>query len=386
MPLRPMKLSIPTAAWGRQITTGTMKEPAGTATIQKGTTVSNYKGKHRSGKHRKPRASATKVLKTGGMAAALTLGTAGMANATAAPGHNWDAVAQCESSGNWNINTGNGFYGGVQFQQSTWDEFGGREFAARADLASRDHQILMAERVLAGQGIGAWPVCGPLLYSGGTSQPDLAPVAPVGNSSIPASSNHMWPVNGPVSQGYHGGHDGTDFAANMGTPIYAATSGTITIAGFNNDPGGYGNYIQQDADSGETLQYGHVSEIYVSAGDYVEVGHIIGAVGNAGQSSGPHLHFRVSGNDPVAWLKANGAMDTGTTSVPVPAPPAPAPADPGVAPAPVDGVWQHTVVEGENLTVIAQDHGTTWQVLFDMNRDKIADPNLIYPGQVLEAP
>jgi cell wall-associated NlpC family hydrolase len=73
---------------------------------------------------------------------------------------NWDAVAACESSGNWATNTGNGFFGGLQFQQSTWDQFGGKTFAPRADLASKNQQIQIARKVLAGQGIGAWPVCG----------------------------------------------------------------------------------------------------------------------------------------------------------------------------------------------------------------------------------
>jgi LysM repeat protein len=71
----------------------------------------------------------------------------------------WDRVAQCESSGNWNINTGNGFFGGLQFTSSTWRAFGGNVFADSANHASREQQIVVAERVLAGQGWGAWPVC-----------------------------------------------------------------------------------------------------------------------------------------------------------------------------------------------------------------------------------
>ncbi|SCF15093.1 LysM domain-containing protein [Micromonospora coriariae] len=73
---------------------------------------------------------------------------------------NWDAIAKCESSGNWHINTGNGYYGGLQFSQSTWAGYGGKKYAARADLASRGEQIAIAEKVLDGQGIGAWPTCG----------------------------------------------------------------------------------------------------------------------------------------------------------------------------------------------------------------------------------
>lgn len=71
----------------------------------------------------------------------------------------WDKLAQCESGGNWRINTGNGYYGGVQFSQSTWEAYGGSAYASRADLATRHEQIAVAERTLAGQGWGAWPTC-----------------------------------------------------------------------------------------------------------------------------------------------------------------------------------------------------------------------------------
>ena len=92
--------------------------------------------------------------------AAGTIPLLGLSSAANASSVNWDAIANCESSGNWAINTGNGFYGGLQFTQSTWDAYGGQSYAPRADLASRDAQIAVAEKVLAGQGIGAWPVCG----------------------------------------------------------------------------------------------------------------------------------------------------------------------------------------------------------------------------------
>ena len=75
-------------------------------------------------------------------------------------GVNWSAIAACESGGNWSADTGNGFYGGLQFTQGTWDSYGGGQYASSANLASPSEQIAVAERVLAGQGIGAWPVCG----------------------------------------------------------------------------------------------------------------------------------------------------------------------------------------------------------------------------------
>ena len=73
---------------------------------------------------------------------------------------NWSAIAACESGGNWGISTGNGFYGGLQFTEGTWLANGGGQYAASANLATPAQQIAVAERVLASQGIGAWPVCG----------------------------------------------------------------------------------------------------------------------------------------------------------------------------------------------------------------------------------
>ncbi|WP_430331387.1 transglycosylase family protein [Rhodococcus sp. ACT016] len=74
-------------------------------------------------------------------------------------GATWDALAQCEATGNWAINTGNGFYGGVQFDQNTWERQGGLKYAPRADLASREEQIAIASRTQETQGWGAWPSC-----------------------------------------------------------------------------------------------------------------------------------------------------------------------------------------------------------------------------------
>jgi resuscitation-promoting factor RpfA len=97
------------------------------------------------------------------LTAASVAGTAvllGPASSAQASSVNWDAVAQCESGGNWSISTGNGYYGGLQFSRSTWKANGGGKYASTANKASRSEQIRIAERVLDGQGIGAWPVCG----------------------------------------------------------------------------------------------------------------------------------------------------------------------------------------------------------------------------------
>ncbi|MER7108980.1 transglycosylase family protein [Streptomyces sp. NPDC000229] len=71
----------------------------------------------------------------------------------------WGCVAECESGGRWNLNTGNGFYGGLQFKQSTWETYGGLTHARRADLATRAQQISVAQEVLRWHGWAAWPTC-----------------------------------------------------------------------------------------------------------------------------------------------------------------------------------------------------------------------------------
>ncbi|HVK25171.1 MAG TPA: transglycosylase family protein [Actinokineospora sp.] len=109
------------------------------------------------GKHRKPSTASRTIARV--VVAGIAVG-APMALAAApasADTVNWDAIAQCESGGNWSINTGNGYYGGLQFSQSTWRAYGG---TGSAHTASREEQIRVAENTLKGQGIGAWPVCG----------------------------------------------------------------------------------------------------------------------------------------------------------------------------------------------------------------------------------
>ncbi|MFC9132276.1 transglycosylase family protein [Streptomyces sp. NPDC057099] len=115
----------------------------------------------------------------------VTAGGAGMAlpfmgtgAAQAADVDTWNKVAACESTSNWSINTGNGFYGGLQFTQSTWEAYGGRTYAVRADLATKDQQIAVAEKVLDGQGPGAWPVCSERAgLTRGGGEPDIRPAS-----------------------------------------------------------------------------------------------------------------------------------------------------------------------------------------------------------------
>ncbi|WP_132993120.1 transglycosylase family protein [Gordonia zhaorongruii] len=134
------------------------------------------------GRHAKQTTTNTKTFAKIAMTSAVLGGLGGGAallgngQASAATDAEWNAVAQCESGGDWSINTGNGYQGGLQFSSSTWSAHGGDQYAPSADQATREQQIAVAERVLANQGKGAWPVCGTGL-SGATerSAPSATP-------------------------------------------------------------------------------------------------------------------------------------------------------------------------------------------------------------------
>ncbi len=92
-------------------------------------------------------------------------GNTGASAPASTTGLNWDALARCEAGGNWSINTGNGYYGGLQYNISTWNAYGGGEFASRPDLATREQQIAVGERTYAARGASPWPSCGSRLFS-----------------------------------------------------------------------------------------------------------------------------------------------------------------------------------------------------------------------------
>lgn len=145
------------------------------------------RGRHRRYQPSRINRASLLTVTAGGAGIAIPLATVGAGTAQAADVSTWNKVAACESSGDWSINTGNGFYGGLQFTQSTWEAYGGTAYAHRADLATRDQQIAVAEKVLKGQGPGAWPVCSVragLTRGGGT--PDIH----VGGSRTESTAAH----------------------------------------------------------------------------------------------------------------------------------------------------------------------------------------------------
>ena len=260
------------------------------------------------GRHRKPSKVGVALLRTmAGGVAVVVPALALAAPASAATDSTWDSVAQCESSGNWSINTGNGYFGGLQFSQSTWDAYGGGAYASRADLATRSQQIVIAEKTLAGQGWGAW-TCAAIV--GATGGVDLR------NSAVPADNSSTTGNSGTTSSASAGSSSGADAAAPTATDAPAAPSLAATGSGTSST-----------ADQ--------------SASD------------NSGSSSSADF----------AWPSA---------------------AAPGTSAA--AGIY--TVQQGDTLFKIAQAKGISgdWAVLYAANKNAIADPDLIYPGQQITLP
>nr|WP_243876165.1 transglycosylase family protein [Streptomyces sp. 846.5] len=204
------------------------------------------------GRHRKPRTSQTKRL-----VATASLGTAGIAlpligatSASAASVSTWDKVASCESGGDWSINTGNGYYGGLQFSASTWSAYGGGQYASTADHATKGQQISIAEKVLASQGPGAWPVCGPKagLTQGGAAASVSTAGSSSSSSSTSSSSSSSDSTTSTTTQssstGKHRSTAATDSASKVVKPATRTTTATTAAPKV-----GHGNYTVKSGDS-----------------------------------------------------------------------------------------------------------------------------------------
>ena len=167
--------------------------------------MTSYTGRHRAAAPSSAPKNAVKVVLAGTAFSAAGLALAPAANA--APDSDWDRLAQCEAGGNWGINTGNGYHGGLQFSPSTWAAYGGTQFAPTANQATREQQIAIAEKTLAGQGWGAWPACSAKLglnsaptprdVNNLTPNPAPAPQAPAAPAApeAPSAAEHAEALN-----------------------------------------------------------------------------------------------------------------------------------------------------------------------------------------------
>ncbi|MEU7582439.1 transglycosylase family protein [Streptomyces sp. NPDC041068] len=132
------------------------------------------------GRHRRPRQAPALIVAAGVTGSAIAIPLLGATSASAAETTTWEKLAECESGGAWSANPGNGYYGGLQLSQETWEQYGGLAYAPSADQASRSQQIAVAEQILDDQGTAAWPSCAPIagLTQDGAAA-DVDPGAPV---------------------------------------------------------------------------------------------------------------------------------------------------------------------------------------------------------------
>lgn len=178
----------------------------------------------------------TAVLAGAALLAPLGL-LAATGNAAAADSGVWDRIAQCESGGDWHINTGNGYYGGLQFSAGTWRAYGGSAYASTADKASKAQQIAVATKAQRGQGWGAWPTCSSRAGASGGAPAASAPSTPTTKAapSKPAktpdrSTGHTGRGSSRGDYTVRGGDTLSAIAARHGTTwqrIYAANKAAI---------------------------------------------------------------------------------------------------------------------------------------------------------------
>ncbi len=193
-----------------------------------------------SGKHRRSSKSARTIVGVTMAGAIVGAPFALAAPAYAASDSTWDALAECESGGDWDTNTGNGYYGGVQFSQSTWEGYGGTEYAPRADLASREQQIAIAERVLAGQGWDAWPTCSDQVGASGSGDPNATASSSGGSGGSAEPETQSEPVETESSTAAPQAPAGPITFQQPGSDYTVAPGDTLAgIARAQNVPGGW---------------------------------------------------------------------------------------------------------------------------------------------------
>ncbi|MGW6790038.1 transglycosylase family protein [Streptomyces chartreusis] len=323
----------------------------------------------------------------------------------------WDKVAQCESGGNWKINTGNGYYGGLQFSASTWRAFGGTQYASRADLATKVQQILVAEKVLDSQGPGAWPVCSVRagLTKGGvkpfTAAPKSAPAKPKAAPKAVSTGTAAKAVSYALSQvgkPYIFGATGPNAFDCSGLTQAAWRAAGVSIPRTSQAQwSGLTRISPSNVRVGDIVVYkgaGHVA-LYIGGGKIVEAPRPGAAIRTASWRSGWYA------SNFVGVVRPGGSTLGGTVKATPPASvnkgkPAKKAAPRAKAAPSNDGglrikrapTWSgkaYKVKPGDYLHRIAVAHNVKggWQALYAANRDVVgSNPHLIYPGQQLVVP
>ncbi|MFE2542531.1 transglycosylase family protein [Actinacidiphila glaucinigra] len=326
------------------------------------------------GRHRKPRQAPTAMVAVAATGAGLTLPLFAASGASAADANStWNAVAMCESGGLWSSNTGNGFFGGLQITEETWQQYGGEQYAERPDLASRNEQISVAEKILAELGPDAWSGCA-----------DSSGLTDALDDLLHGGHGHDDQGSGD-STGTGTGDEDTDDGATSGDDSTGTTTpgtGDDTTATPDADPttGPDASATPSAGDKGEGKGTGkHRKPEAGTATDGPATGDTTGSSGTFEHGpSGLPAHF-VEGE--AAWGVIPLSTDTRAET---------RKADTGRdndASAKSTTGKRYLVQEGDSLCEIAmeQDVAGGWRGLYDANRDVIGDdPNAISPGSYLD--
>ncbi|MFC4494226.1 transglycosylase family protein [Streptomyces ovatisporus] len=306
------------------------------------------------------------MVTAGVTGAGIALPLLGATGANAADTSTWDKVAECESGGLWSADEDNGFYGGLQLDQETWEEFGGTDYAERPDLASRGQQIEVAEKILEGRGTEAWPDCAESagLSADSTETPDVTDpdgsgesYEPVPERPYPTDPSGSTPEGDGSSSGDSG--DGDTSGGPEATPSAPDESADSGDSGEPDDP----------SSSDGPPESGSGSED--------------GAAGDSGDSAGPDGSAD-SGSE--SGQSGDGAEEGRGDADEHPSREGDDPREGGERPGAGADAEDHRVAPGESLSGIAEKYEVRggWPELYESNRDVVgSDPDLILPGQEL---
>ncbi|MEV0007300.1 transglycosylase family protein [Streptomyces sp. NPDC047973] len=303
------------------------------------------------GRHRRPRQAPAIVVAAGVTGSAIAIPLLGAGGAQAAEATTWDNVAECESGGMWSADLGNGYYGGLQLSQETWSAYGGTEYAARADLASRSQQIAVAEKVLDDKGPQAWASCA--VISGLALDGALPGVDP-GDEQSDGASSGATPSDDPSAEA-----DDPADAAKGDDATAEKDAGDGKASG---DAKGEGEKRDEDEKAGES---GASPSASPSATPSPE----------GSQASKGGKHRGTPAPEESAESTAGTGRDSGRH------------ASRGDSGAREGAEGTYTVRAGDNLWAIAdaQELPGGWPALYEANKDELgSDPDLILPGQSLD--
>ncbi|MDT0571614.1 transglycosylase family protein [Streptomyces sp. DSM 3412] len=336
------------------------------------------------GRHRRPRQAPALLVAAGVTGSAIAIPLLGATGASAADGTTWDQVAECESGGFWSADTGNGRYGGLQLTQANWEKYGGLDYAASADQASRSQQIAVAEKVLADQGVGVWATCGLLHNLGGDSGSADVDTGVAGDSTdsgdSSSSSGSSNSSDSSESSGSAGEADEAD-SAKSADSVDSDTSGDSTPEAFEGSTkakAGTGADTDSDGTAGSdgsTASGGAKADKSTqSDSSSVDEGE-----GGTGRHRGASADESASGAE-VGTDAADGSRPADPT-------PSGRHASRGGDGAGESADGAYTVRAGDSLTRIANSLDLTggWRELYAENEGTVGtDPDLILPGQTLE--